>query len=330
MNRLVAVSIAAMALGVSGCASVRSTPDSGAKQGDGLVYYLPEQRVVVTLTVNQGKHSLAITESTAFPDLSARFVANFRRNQLGKNKISLTTTTGGLLHGDSTSATTPQVTDVFKALAATGAAIGVRKGVEKEVDKEIKPDPCALDGTYLRTFDPRTKPEVLCGYTIKTKALGPASSYESSEMPSVAEYGLYYRRPLPYLITVTRTGSEDPVAERIVLVPTKNSPVALLRASRALFATTTGKFVFSNGMPTQYEQELDSELLGLVKLPADVLTAYFTAIGSAFDGRKASITAESNYLAVQNAAAIQAEKTRACIAAVAGGDAAEITAACKP
>ena len=75
-------------------------------------------------------------------------------------------------------------------------------------------------------------------------------------------------------------------------------------------------FGFVDGMPTKYDQEVDGELVALFKLPAEVIGAYFGAVGKLFDNFKARDTKEAEVLAAATKADLAKKKYDACLDAI--------------
>jgi|GEM_PF-3244414 len=319
---------------VASCSSVHTIVNPDAEAGHrGLVYYMPSKQVVVKLTVGSGKRTVSIDSTAAYPDTANRYVAQFRVNQLGKNKISIKTSESGLLTGESSTSTVSQVSDFFSSSAGT---IGAARAPDAAANIAASVTPCDEDGTYSWIFDPtvmNTPPTATdCNIVVDIKRLTkPKSSEPKTPSANTAASGFFYRRPVPYEVTVKDNNPIAPSGRSvaIVVLPTKQSAVEFLPVSQSFFAVNEGKFSFDNGMPTSYSQELDSEWLGLVKLPAEVLGAYFKAVGETFTAKKGVLSNEQQYLAQINTLAAQQLATRICMQALATQDTVKIKEACK-
>jgi hypothetical protein len=57
-----------------------------------------------------------------------------------------------------------------------------------------------------------------------------------------------------------------------------------LPISKTLFANNKAEVSLADGMPESWKQDTDGELIGLLKLPADIIGAYFSAVGEMFEG----------------------------------------------
>jgi len=65
---------------------------------------------------------------------------------------------------------------------------------------------------------------------------------------------------------------------------------------RSLFAKNTAKITLTDGIATGYDEDVESEVAGLLELPAAVIEAYFGAIGAIFRTRAEGVSQEEAYL----------------------------------
>lgn len=133
----------------------------------------------------------------------------------------------------------------------------------------------------------------------------------SASMGSGNHAGLYYRESLPYRVYVVQSDAVNNHRDFLVFSPNE-APTAFLPQARTLFADNNATFTFKDGMPQSFDQSADGELVALAKLPADILEAYFTAIGSAFSNRKTDIDNEKDYLDALNQLAVTQIKRAKC------------------
>ena len=124
--------------------------------------------------------------------------------------------------------------------------------------------------------------------------------------------GIYYRQNEPYLVTVKGSNLS---ASTIVFSPSQSSTY-FLPVSKTFFANNEAEFELEFGVPTKYKQETGSELLSLLKLPADVIGAYFAAVGQVFDNFKAADTSETAALTESLKLELAKRKYEACIQAI--------------
>lgn len=340
-NRQMTGMIAVAALSCSaGCASIRSTrlpPDTTTKKVQGgMVYYLPTQRFELTLTVDDKGSHLALAASKAIPDTKHRYVAQFRRNHVGSNKLAIKSSVDGLLSGELTGSTTGQLSDALKALASSAGAIRPMNASAENA--------CKAKGVYKWVFGPDIPAELVtalnaCGLEVSPKKPD-GGQYDVSTLTTdwkgvsdntVQGTGFFYRQRMPFVIEVTHTTSAGAAQTFLFYesIASDHSPIEFMPVPRTLFATTQWKVMFDQGVPTVYDIEAGGDFIGLFKLPADVITAYSTAIGEGFKRRKETSAAEAAYLEQVNKLAVQQAKYDICRAAVQSGDNDKIKTACQ-
>jgi hypothetical protein len=340
-----------LTVSVSGCASIHSTrlPMDGSKTQGGMVYYLPKQRLKLTLTVAQGAQgtqptrSIMVAVTDPFADRSARYVAQYRRNQIGSNTLKVKINSNGLLDGDTEGSSTPQVAEFLGRLAG----IDARQARFKQRDKEGCKDPGTyewiLDGIDDKVSlalhrDGRVADVVMssnepdpswCGLIVRVDELVrqvPQQSWSGVDLHGNG-HGFFYRQKRPVQVTVSTDGGERKVFVHTLV--DERSPTEYLPIPRTLFAATTWKVTFSNGTPTFYDVNAGGDVLGLAKLPADVLKAYSQAVTAGLTDRKNMAATETEYLKQLAALAAQQAKYEACRAAAQGDDPGKIQDACK-
>lgn len=343
-----AVAALLFALLLSSCSSISSKKDDN---GDlqGMSYFLPMKFVTVSLVVNDtGGRTITIGASEALPDQDARYVARFNVSQIAANKLTVKTNAAGLLSEDSTTSTVSSVSDIFQSLAATTVVL-------PQLTSEDASETCGKGSGHSWVIDPHTGRPVIsngnwqkCDLTISVTKLPDGlkdaqSRKEKAEEEKAKEEkaksreaklhahssGFFYRRPQAYLVSVTDATGAGTHHEKVLLLPTPQSRLEFLPVSKSFFATNTGSFTFEDGMPKVYTQALDSELLGLLKLPAEVISAYFTAVGSAFTARKTALANEQAYSQQLRAMEVEQQKLLACMRAVATRDQTLIGQACQ-
>lgn len=386
--------IGALLAMTAGCASIRSVEINKAPQHPiqgGIVYYLPTQRLVLTLTVSvedpckaaaaekpkagdkattmgipaactQEKRrirKIELAPSPEFADLSARYVAQYRRNQLGSNALALKVNAGGLLSGDGSGATTPAISEFLSSIATLrGSSMSNFLSIRSlPIPLDTVKDACRDPGTYVWSFDvddpgksadeKNPKGWVACGIDVTVSVHGPSSKtplvngsvngrdhvvesvqWKTKGMPTFS-HGYFYRQKLPFEIRIDNNIGDN--ASKIFYFPlaTHYSPTEFLPIPNTLFANTTWKVGFENGSPTVYDVNAGGDALGLVKLPADIIAAYSDAVLSGLKRQKSITEAEVQSLQQLNALAVQQAKVEACRAAVATGDLDKIKAACQ-
>jgi hypothetical protein len=376
-------------MAVAGCASIRSTklPMAGKPQAataGGMVYYLPMQRLELTLTVSEQKpdadgagkkqeqaadagtkqqknqadkkptppaappklaRNITISESRVFGDPDARYVAQYRRNHIGSNALKVTTNVDGLLSGEGSGSTTSGVAEFLRAAADLQGTSFSFTATDRETGLETKPNLCAKAGVYKWTFDAKLSSQIeqaLRQCQIEVSVCDPGNSTEtcalSDQSPPDQSWkyanrenygrGYFYRQKRTFEI---RTRDELRNIQQVFYVSLagRHSPTEFMPIPRTVFADTDWKVGFTDGIPTVYDIKAGGDVLGLVKLPAEVVKAYSEAVLAGVKRKGQLAEEEVKSLQQLNALAAQQVKYEACRAAAQTGEKDKIEAACK-
>lgn len=325
-RELSVISIVIIMLASSGCSSIKSIPGA-EKNAKGLAYYMPKKDFVLTITTDENSvlSKVEISTSKAYPDLKTKYVLNHSTNMLGKNKLDIGVSEEGLL----SSASSTTVSNVSEAFQNITSSIAIRNSI-KSASKATETSTCAPNMEHVFIFDAEPT-EKYCGLSVKLTKLQPQAVKNKDEeaeaeaklkfdkkfmKPGESYSGIYYRQSEPYEIEVWGSGL---FASSIVFSPSK-SDINFLPISKTFFANNDAKFTFVEGIPTKYIQNTDGEIVALLKLPADIIGAYFTAIGTIFDSFSTKDTKESAYLVTSLKLELQKQKYEACIKAIEAKD----------
>lgn len=303
-------------------------PDEPA--GEGVVYWLPKKSIGVTITIGKDSEPPQVdaAATAAFPDYSHRFVLQPLRNPVGKRQLDVQVDERGLLKSiNSKGLATPA--DTLKGLAESLAAVTARA-------LTVTPADCG-EGVFKKLVEPGPQPvrTDLCGYDITVEPAYPAAVNPLGHRLDTArlrfrnrESGVFYRQELPYLVTVQRAANKEEVRHFIVFSPT-GAPVKFLPVPRSLFADSDVGLTFNDGVLTRVDQTKAGETFAVLKLPADLIGAYFAAIGKIFGDRQKAAESQLAVLEAKNQLLIEQLKNENCKAAIAAGlKAEEIKAAC--
>ena len=322
--------IAAVALTSVGCASIGTTRDEatgdysreGVSQGhtrDGLVYFMPRRGFKLTVTVDKTNGASAvITNGDAFPDLSKRFVLSYGENFLGTNKAVVEVTSAGLL-----TSTDAETTSGLSTVATNlGTLLGDVAGANAGVTKPPPPpdEACQIGQTYTMFIEADEQIDTtampLCKrFTVTGGLLAPRGWKRMDDSTRVntkiRQGGIYYKHDLPYVLTVhdskynTRTDylAYSPNLAEIDFIP----------SVRTLFADNHTKITLADGQATKLDETSDGEVVGLLDFPAQVIAAYFKAIGGIFASRGTELSGRDTLALAQ-------AKNQACEAAVHAND----------
>ena len=354
----------ALAVGLAGCSSINSIEQPKPSYTEGLNYYMPKKDVLITIIVDDKKKvtSLVIGTTASYPDTSKRYVLNHKVNAFADSTTKVSLSTSGLLT-TAKSTTTSKATDVFKALVSTATTVDVFTNNLALADPK-EPTECIQKGSHsfivstiqnvqekpptetneanskenstnipVKTVAVAKKNVVTkteCHITVTVTKLGSLNFSKNNEQHSETAgktvSGIYYRQDEPYRVEVT---GRNILASKIIFSPS-DSNTYLLPISKSFFSNNEAEFGFSYGVPNKYDQQTASELLSLLKLPADVIGAYFTAVGGVFDNFKKNDKSETDALVQARALDLEFLKQETCQTAIREEDDIEkVKAACK-
>lgn len=312
---------------LTGCASIESTPVD--QPGDGLVYYMPRKDILVTVVRETAKTTVTVASTAAYADLERPYVLNFKRNWLGKNEIEVGVSSTGLLTSTK-STTTSGVGDALKNLASMLGATKAMAAPPPPVaaacpagtftyvyvisdggKASSSTQPCGLNVTIARIASSKLSADVADAHTPpKPKKQGVA--------------GIFYRQEEAYRVDVVGSANQHPVNVSATLLSPSQGPVRFLPIEKTFFASNKADFAFVDGVPTRYDQNADGEIVGLLKLPADVIGAYFGALGNVFSAFKETNNKESEALVASLKLELAKKKYDACVKAIEAKDDATI------
>ena len=306
-------------IALGGCSSIESSRAPAAGRIDGLVYYLPKKMFVVEVTVaSKVVTDVVLSSSPSFADLGYKYTLNFGTNWVGKNSLDVQVGENALLTTAKASVESG-VSDALKALAADLAAAQMADVNEK---KPVPGPACAEDGKHTFAFA-EVGVHFVCGtdLRIEIRKLTPATQNDAvppgqgREGYSDKEAGIFYRSNEPYLMTAT-----GKLSRATIVFSPSHSETHFLPMSRALFAKSNAEFGLVDGVATSYKQDTEGEVVALLKLPADVLGAYFAAVGSLFDAFKGAKTSEASAMSEELKLKLEKAKVDACTDAIKKND----------
>ena len=298
---------------LAACSAIESAQNPQS-DFEGLSYYMPKKDFVVTITTKSGQApKVGFAESAAYPDLGRKYVLRYSRNLVGKNTMNVTANEKGLL----STATSDSVSGVADALKNLASAIGTVRGLG--VRAALLPATCP-DGDHVFVFPAETStfPGV-CGVTIDIEKV-PGGDAGGGPTEGKVVAGIYYRQNEPYRVTASGGGTDIGT----ILFSPSNSATRLMPIFGTVFANNHAEFAFTDGMPTKYNVDTDGEAIALLKLPAEVLSAYFSAVGAVFDGFKAIDSKKAAELDAAIKLQLAQQKYDACVAAIKANDVAAI------
>jgi hypothetical protein len=311
---------------LTGCSSIQSLHSPERGKIDGLTYYMPKRDFIVTVE-GDGKNIININleVSGVYADTSTQYVLAHGSNVFGKNTLDVAVDENGLLTSTK-STTVSKVSDALKGLASTAAAAATLDApIGTEAESEVE---CTQKGSRVFVFSKAGvyhKCNNMVTITIAKRTENPnASGGKGTDKPANKfDSGVYYRLNQPYLVSAS-IGSKG-VDKSALFVSPSESPTFFLPASRTFFSDNSAEFGFEKGIPTKFKQETEGEVVALLKLPADIISAYFSAIGSIFDAFKGKDTKEIAALNESLKLDLARMKREACVKAIADKDQDSIT-----
>ncbi len=324
-----------LALTLTGCASfVTEMPASvagiPAADPDGIVYYMPRRPIQVNLAVD-AKDNTVVTPSIGtpmtIPDLSQAYFLKYDRNWVGTNHFVMGVTSTGLLNNASSTTTSslPQLASAIGSLGGIVSAAAAGLPVPAPVPVPLLPGPVASNCDTATTYSVLIFPEdplpaPVCGATISVALLGLPRTVNNMRATMIGQdqIGFFYKHDLPYLVTVTEAGRQP--FEFLAFSPDQ-SEISFVPSPKSLFANASTNVTLSQGILTNLDQSTDSEAVAALALPAQVISAYFSAAGSFFSSigslSTSQTTLQTTLLANENAVALAQAKSHVCAVAVA-------------
>ena len=324
---------------LSGCASISSAGLTSDNKNDGIVYYMPMKSFIVTVSVGDNEiTSVVLSTTEAYADRSVAYVLRYGRSVINKVDMSIGVDTNGLLNTTSKATITSGVSDVVKGLGEFKGSRGVSAFAGKAVaascakgthvfivvDEEdaARRDYCGLKLSITRipTAATMTAARAAAASTGARMVDLPTHRSPTVEVPTDDAPGIYYRQAQPFLLRLAGAINTEKV-----LTSPSGAPVLRMPVAKTFFANGEVEYEFKDGMPMKYRQSADGELAALIKLPAQFIQAYASAVGSLFDSFKTARENEAGAIAAQIELELAKQKGEACIAAIKAKDEEAIT-----
>jgi len=307
------------AVTITSCASILSTESPTSSAQNGLVYFMPKKDFLITVTKIGGKfESIVIGTTAAYPDLSTQYVLKHGANVFGKDVADVGVNQNGLLTS-AKSTTESGVKDALEGVAKSAADIhglfSLTRLSKPEDNTVNNSSGCSEDRTY--TFIYKTISDAVkdkpCGLVIEGEQIGNSENIVAhTEAVGASHAGIFYRQNQPFLIRASGPGA---IIQTIVFSPSL-SKTYFMPISRTFFSNNEAQFSFEDGMPTSYKQDTEGELVALFKLPADIIGAYFGAVGELFTNFKTKDESENAAITASLNLENEKRKYKSCIAAI--------------
>jgi len=328
---------------LAGCAGFESKPIKPFEGGtlsaadDGIVYYMPLRPIIVQVTLDdKGAKTITVPSVSAIPDRSHPYLLTVPNNRVGQNHATIQIGPNGLLQ----SAATVETSGADALAKAIAADLGTISGLSARSARitAAESQPCEKSRTYSRVISPKDvaagkQIDPICKLTVKLEKLGGVSPLGST--PKAVDYdnaqsGVFYKTEIPYLVTVEESATQG---QAFITYSPDEAPTQFVPLKKSFFASNSTTFTLTDGLLTKSESDIGGEITGFAALPADIISAYMTALGGIFTSLKTNNTDKAS-LAVSNAqlqacrAAIAANPTQGVSASQAAINYAIIKAAC--
>mgnify|MGYP000468378653 CR=1 FL=1 len=291
-NRFI-LSIVGMGV-LGGCATptVQSTKLEPTSIGEGVTYYLPKQLYNVTFSQNEDcSLGLAIAKGELVADKSHRYSLQPIQSHLRSDSFKFTTGSNGLLSATQFTNTGVGETIILNIVKSAAAVAPFDGGspVSETCDKVSVIN--AIDPALPADRDAVDTLAVATGRYIDWDT----SLNTSVDAPPAKKKGIYYRRSLPYRMSLSclEGAPIDCTPQVLSLSLPQASPVSVLAPLGAPFATNTDKFSFSDGMLTGAESARKSELIAITSIPLTAAKAILEVPKELLTLRTQKVTAEN-------------------------------------
>lgn len=326
---------------LTGCASYYSQkPSDSNLSSGGLGYYLPKRDIIVTIEIDDGGavDSIVVGRTASYPDLEQYFEIQPGMNWLGSTEMSLAITPSGLL-STANSKQTSGALEVAQSLAQARARSGVSVATSADETPSIECDNGTTNSFVFTVNRSDSEEDRPCGLVLKiseraTEDIQPYSHLENAAGHQIGELdssesrpGIYYRQDRPYTVKLSgdsRTTTPTRVNVEALVFSPSESGTLFLPITRSFFGNNDATIGLNEGVPTTYGQKIDGEGLALLKLPAEVLSAYFTAVGQTFSAFGSNAQSETQALQNQLQLELHRLKFEACLEAIRAGETEQI------
>jgi hypothetical protein len=286
---------------------------------------MPRRPIKVTVSVDdKSGQTVSVQAGDTIADINHRFVLNYHENLAGKNHANIVINPNGLLtssNADTTSGVSQLAQNVAKAV---GSITPLLRLGELPPQAPTPTQICKPGQTYnLLIFPEMSKSGTVCNYSVLAtplwdKSPGNASDNERVAKAGSANPGIFYKHDLPYLVAVVDVSDPKNAVTPSFFTATSpdESAINFVPIPQTLFANSSGNFTFSNGTLASADQSSDGELVGLASLPADILSAYFGAVGNIFQAFSSTSQQQTNAITQQQSLSLEKIKRQVCQAAI--------------
>ena len=309
-------------LALCACSPMLSSvqPLTGPVQ-DGVAYYMPRQPFKLTVSLAaDGTRTPSVDTSPVLPDFSRRFRLHYNQSPIAGTHFTVGISALGLLNSTD-AVSTSGVGTILANLAQAAADVSVAAARSVQLPSPVPA--CAKGQAYSRFVFPEHLTSVpLCGYTIAITRLAAAESNTDTarlDPDSGDQSGIFYKQQRPYQITFSDTLGATPEPPRnFVAFSPDESPIFFMPVVRGFFADNETKLTLTDGMLTNVDATTKGEAIAASAIPAQVIEAYFKAVGAAFGSVNANTAAQTTAIQEQEQRSLAIAKQQVCAKTIAG------------
>jgi hypothetical protein len=313
---------ACAAAALAACAAVGSAP--GGVSGEGVAYYLPSSRVLLTASLNQERDTLFVeaSEPAMVPDEDHAYVLRPYYSPTNTEKLQIGVTPEGFL--TTVNLESDGRLDETLVAAAESAASLFESAARTEnriilFEEMIDPEAVAVNPAALRDLNFRLNAALA---QMRTKGREARELNALKRHPRPVEVrverlfraaapdtvargaqdcaeGVCYRRLSTYALTLRFA---DGVQRMVLFGAPNGSPTYVAPIDRGLFTTWKTDLTLKDGVLTAYRIENGAELEAAAALPAEMVGAMIQGItkrGQLFNSRATLIDAETKLVEAQ-------------------------------
>jgi hypothetical protein len=257
------------------------------------------------------KYEVIVKQLPAFPDPEQHIVLTHLHKSTSSDDYKITTNDKGLL-------STSTITRDDKTSEFIIELSGAISGVDALADEQESNNDCREtykfhtilapeninDNTKLNALETQANIKISIDSFIKNTEIAeiiiPSSNENDTKEKKIAKcQGLYYRRNLPYTLTVEKVVDEEnlPIHTTVMMFP--NGPINCLPFKASRFVKTVHDVEFTNGMLTSWHLNRPSEGLELIKIPVKMAKAIVSVPAEIIQLRVNLATEESNLIESQ-------------------------------
>ena len=256
---------------------------------------------------------VTVTLLAPVADPTKRYVAAPEHRQTRNDQLALKTNASGLLTNSDATAEDQTGAIVVTLAGAISAAIGVPLGPPSggavlNMLSPPPPSPCGSDNprppdapipfSIEYTLDPTDAREMgpirsgalatpttpleqrLCSLGANFRfGIAAVGKPTGTGVSGTTASGLFYRRELPYVMSIYTSRGDKPadfvIAKTILLNLPNESPLEMVKLESGTFTTRTFATIFDNGILTSHTEAKPSEALAIARIPVEVMKAIF-------------------------------------------------------